>query len=332
MIKIQKSRESDLDKIESLIAQAEKDFAKDFLSRVNALKSPDRVEQVRVFIEQGRYDLALQVLDEEDDSSFLLFMFNLWVAASTLQIAMTKDAIQKLQISLFGTVTPIIFDPTDPTNAQNLRNLILEQKAYLSESRRNAFLFILNEGMGRALSGSDLLAYVNKFQGLSQAQIKAVLNYERLLQQNSKQALDRTLRDQSFDRRVLSDRPLTEKQIQKMVDAYIRNQLSFRAQTLARLIVGDLVNEAMQAAAKKAAVDSGIGTTGLVKSWRSMRDRKVRLTHKQHIGLDGQTVGIDEYFVSPSGARLKHPRDRNAPFKETAGCRCWLLVYIQDQI
>lgn len=331
MLKIQKSRESDLDKIESLIAQAEKDFAKDFLARVNQLKSPERVEQVRVFIEQGRYDLALQTLEEEDDSNFLLFMFNLWVAASTLQIAMTKDAMQKLQVSLFGTAKPIVFDPTDPANAANLRNIILETNAMMSESRRNAFLFILNEGMSRGLSGSELVNFTTKFQGLSQAQIKAVLNYERLLRQNSKQTLDRVLRDASFDGRVLSDRPLTEKQINKMVDAYIRNQLVFRSQTIARLIVGDLVNEAMQAAAKKAAEDSGIGTTGLVKAWRSMRDRKVRLTHKQHIGLDGQVVGIDEYFVSPSGARLKHPRDRSAPYKETAGCRCYILVYYLEE-
>lgn len=326
MIKIQKYNESDLDRVESLINQSEKEFSRYLMAQTKSLKSQEKIERIRQLVEQGRYDLALQEI-EEDESNFLLFAFKVWIAASTLQIAISSDAMKRLQTSLFGTSKPITFNPIDPSNIANLRNVVSESTSLLRELRRNGFLFALNEGLNRGLSGKDLVSFATRFQGLSQAQIKATLNYERLLRENSKQTLERVLRNSSFDDRILLNRPLTEKQIQKMVDSYISNQLVFGIQNLSRLVVGDLINEAMQESAKKSAEDSGIGTSRLVKTWRSMRDKKVRVTHKQHVGLDGQVVGINEYFVSPSGARLKHPRDRSAPLKETVNCRCYLLVY-----
>lgn len=56
------------------------------------------------------------------------------------------------------------------------------------------------------------------------------------------------------------------------------------------------------------------------KQWLTMRDEKVRISH---VLVDGQTVGIDEYF-RVGGYEMLYPMDtsRGAPPDETANCRC----------
>ncbi len=58
------------------------------------------------------------------------------------------------------------------------------------------------------------------------------------------------------------------------------------------------------------------------KQWVSMDDNRVRETHQV---LDGQTVEVDEPFVSPSGAQLMFPGDPAAPPDETINCRCLIV-------
>lgn len=326
MTRVLKSREDDIDKIEALFADAEKQLSRDFLARVNQLKSDANIERIRVFLEQGRVDLALEALDEEDDSNFLLILFNTWILASTLQIALTRQSIQALQVKLFGAASPVVFDPTDTDNARLIKELQLRIQANLNDTKRKTFLYIVNDGFVNGLEPKDIMLRVQKFVGLTVKQIEAVLNYEKLLRANSKQALDRALRDKSGDRRVANDKPLTEKQIQNLVDSYVRNQLRYRAEVIGRTIAGDLINEAFQNAAKKAVGDAGLELSSITKTWRSRRDKKVRFTHSVHGGMDGQTVEIDDYFISPSGAILKHPHDSSAPIKEIAGCRCIMTV------
>lgn len=64
----------------------------------------------------------------------------------------------------------------------------------------------------------------------------------------------------------------------------------------------------------------GMKRTGVLKKeWLSSRDERVRETHQQ---LDGQVVGINEDFVSPSGATLAFPGDPSGPPEEVIQCRC----------
>lgn len=58
------------------------------------------------------------------------------------------------------------------------------------------------------------------------------------------------------------------------------------------------------------------------KRWLSTLDSKTRKTH-QH--LDGQTVGIDDYFISTSGRKAQAPKKFGDP-KEDMGCRCTTIA------
>jgi hypothetical protein len=58
----------------------------------------------------------------------------------------------------------------------------------------------------------------------------------------------------------------------------------------------------------------------LKKSWMTLRDKRVRTTHRE---AEGQTKPLNEAFIV-GGARMMFPGDRSlgAPIREIANCRC----------
>ena len=59
----------------------------------------------------------------------------------------------------------------------------------------------------------------------------------------------------------------------------------------------------------------------VVKQWDSTLDGKTRPTHRV---LDGQIIGVDEYFKSESGYKALYPGNFGVP-SEDCNCRCCLL-------
>lgn len=84
-----------------------------------------------------------------------------------------------------------------------------------------------------------------------------------------------------------------------------------------KLVVTTTVTSGMNAGLLKAFKDAG----AKYKIWLSMRDTKVRDSHKV---ADNQKVGINEQF-NVNGVLLDFPGDPNASVKEVAGCRCTIL-------
>ena len=69
---------------------------------------------------------------------------------------------------------------------------------------------------------------------------------------------------------------------------------------------------------QKRAIEKG---ADVVKQWDSTLDGKTRNTHRL---LDGQIVGVDEYFKSESGYKALYPGGFGMP-GEDCNCRCCLL-------
>lgn len=134
-------------------------------------------------------------------------------------------------------------------------------------------------------------------------------------------------RDKRHDRTVLKaireGRALTREEVSKITGRLSDSYLKLRAETIAH-------NETMQAMAKgrddaiRQAVAAGkIDAETTTKTWRNASDGRVRPTH-QHGSLGGQTVALDQPFISASGAQIRYPHDPQAPTSETLGCRCWV--------
>ena len=59
----------------------------------------------------------------------------------------------------------------------------------------------------------------------------------------------------------------------------------------------------------------------IFKQWDSTLDRKTRPTHRE---LDGQMIGVNDYFHSSGGGKALYPGGFDDP-KEDCNCRCCLV-------
>lgn len=92
-----------------------------------------------------------------------------------------------------------------------------------------------------------------------------------------------------------------------------------RARTIARTETNMGSNTATLEAYKQAQVEQ--------KEWLSARDERVRETH---MDMDGQVVGMEEDFVSPSGARGISPGAFDDP-AESINCRCVMVPLMEGE-
>lgn len=156
--------------------------------------------------------------------------------------------------------------------------------------------------------------------GLAPSQAQHVINYRRQLETLDPNALNRALRDARFDptvtKAVETKTPLAPGQIDRMVDAYHRRYLAYRAMTIARTEGLKAANNGHVAAVQDF-LDGHPGFT-VIKTWIATEDEHTRADHH---ALDGQKViGLHTPFRAPSGDMVRWPHDPNAPARQVVNC------------
>lgn len=138
--------------------------------------------------------------------------------------------------------------------------------------------------------------------------------------------LDRKLRDKRFDGQVRqaakSEKPLTQKQIDKISGRYSDRLLKSRADAIAQHETLEALNAGKFEALQQLVDDGVIAKEHNELEWDSTGDGLVR---PQHQHLDGQTVKIGDPFVADDGSRLLYPHDTSlgASAAMVVGCRCY---------
>lgn len=137
--------------------------------------------------------------------------------------------------------------------------------------------------------------------------------------------LGRELRDRRFDRSIAKairdGEPLPADIQRKAVLAYERRLLKFRGDMIGRTESLTALNAGQYEALRQMVESGKIQANQIRRVWRSAGDFRVRDTHR---GMNGDSVGLEEAFRSPSGAMLLYPGDtsRGAPASEIINCRC----------
>ncbi len=133
------------------------------------------------------------------------------------------------------------------------------------------------------------------------------------------------LRDKRFDptvaRAIRDDKPLDADTLDKLVMRYKDNALKHRGDMIARTEAIHSLNRSEWEATKQAVEMGAVKESAVQREWDDVGDTRVRWSHKR---MNKQTVGLDEPFVSPSGAKMMHPGDTSlgAPGAEVIACRC----------
>jgi hypothetical protein len=204
---------------------------------------------------------------------------------------------------------------------------------------RNTMTVGMQDGRNPRNTALDIVGRIDKATGrrvggvigLTEQQEYWVRSTRTKLVQLDKAYFDLELRDKRFDRTVAAairdGKPLPVDVVDKLVNRYKDNALKYRGDTIARTEALQSLNRAEWEATKQA-VDLGATKTDNVRrEWDSAGDSRVRWSHRK---MNGQRVGVDEPFVSPSGAKMMHPGDTSlgAGANEVVACRCRVRTVI----
>lgn len=176
--------------------------------------------------------------------------------------------------------------------------------------------------------------------GLTANQEEWVFNTRRDLLELNEHYFTRELRDKRFDgivrKAIESGTPLSPETVDKLVGRYRDKALKYRGDMIARTEALQSLNASEYEAIKQAVAAGITREQDVVREWDSAGDDRVRWSHRK---MDGQRVGLDEPFTTPSGAKMRFPGDTSlgAPGKEIIMCRCraktvvdWLASALED--
>lgn len=212
------------------------------------------------------------------------------------------------------------FDARNPRVASYIEQYREQRVRELADEQADTIRATILAGAMTGASTETMARQVRESIGLTAAQAAQVANFRAQLVALDPKALQRQLRDRRFDPTVLrairDGRPLSDEQVNKMVDAYHRRYLAYRATTIARTEGVGAANNGHVAALKDWLAQNPNYT--VVKTWIATRDARTR---PDHVHLHGQVVaGIDSPFRCENGDTIRWPGDQDAPARQTINC------------
>lgn len=236
-----------------------------------------------------------------------------------------------------GEKVPLRFDIRDPRAEQWLRDqsssLITGIEDDMRNSVRNTLVVGMEEGRNPRSVALDIVGRLNQQTGKREGGVIGLGAREETWSRSARVKLstldetyfDLALRDKRFDttvrRAIERGEKLPPDVVIKLVDRYRANALRHRGETVGRTEALAALNRSEYVATKQAFETGNIPQSAVKRIWDDAGDRRVR---PEHHAMHGQSVGLDEAFVSPTGARMMHPGDTSlgASGKDVIGCRC----------
>jgi hypothetical protein len=322
---------------DELLATYEPRFAAAFREAIDEIRSSVVLARVIERLERGDINGAVEAIQIEPE------------AFSVLEIAL-QEAFNAGGTNAVGEL-PKVMDPQgnrviwrfgvrNPVAEAILRDLSSTMVTHITNDQREGIRQALEQGLARGANPrSTALDVVGRqsrvtgrreggVMGLTRYQIEFIERARVHLASGDPELMNRYFelktRDKRFDRTVMAaikaGKPVTGETLAKIIGRLRDKNLLLRGEMLARtetmMALGSARDEAM-----RQQIESGkVAAQDVKKRWHSAGDSRVRHTHRV---LNGQAVGVDEMFQSPSGAMLRYPGDPRAPISEISGCRCW---------
>jgi nicotinamide riboside kinase len=322
MYQYAKSLASEKARIERLLALHSTRVRQAVNQYVKTLTSETMVRRVADVLETQGPNAALDFIDQH--------VTTLSDSINTGFAGIGANEVARLKNVIGGASVGISFDPASPRAAEFMQQNKLDFVTNFTQAQKTTTRRALQQALTSGAGVRDAARAFRDSIGLTDTQMSAVDNYRTLLEDGNADALDRALRDRRYDRTVTTsienDQPLTADQIDRMVDRYRDRFLALRADTIARTETMRVLNVARQEAVDQVVEDTGIDPSNVKRRWMATMDARTRDTHAE---MDGQVVGMDEPFVSPSGAELMFPGDPSAPAEEVINCRCVVAIDIE---
>lgn len=315
----EKRKSSEHERVERLVAKMERSVRLAFEQFVDNVQSPDAMREVADLLGRNDVEGALRVIDR--------YVTRLAPILSTVFQAAAVDETSALveQVKSWAPVVGLRFDPTDTRAATLMRDSQLQFIAEFSSTQREATRQALSQAL---IDGKGSRATAKAFRdsiGLTAGMEETVRNYRRLLEEGSREALERELRDRRYDRSIIradtTDEPLSAKQIEAMTERYRQNYLRFRSETIAITETGRVVGAGRQESFDQIAADIDLDDSQIERDWFTHRDGRERWSHR-HMQVR-KVRGRQAPFITGAGVPMMRPHAEGAPADEVVRCRCF---------
>jgi hypothetical protein len=322
--------------LEQLLEKLAPDVARAFREAIADIVDNTILNQVIEAIERNDIEGAFRALGFSPASfnGFAASLQSAFMAGANL----TLGGFPKYVNGADGIKTMIRFNVRDPRAEQWLRDeagtLITGIEQDTRNAVRNTMQAGLAEGRNPRKVALDIVGRLNPATGHREGGTVGLGQREETWSRNARRRLltldegyfELALRDKRFDSTVRAaidaGKPLPVETVDKLVDRYRANALRHRGETIGRTEALHALNRSEWLATVQAVEQGNLRADAVTRVWDSAGDARVRSTHRE---LDGQTVGLNEAFISPvTGARMMHPGDTSlgAPGREVIGCRC----------
>ncbi len=318
-----------------------------FLDSFQDIRSSYRLNKITAALRVGRVDEALRALQISPE-----FFAPMDAAISQAFREGGVGFVSNIpnNATSSGIVASPRFNSRLPRSETWLRNHINVLAANISNEQalaaREAIVRGISTTQSRSSIALDIIGRVNS-QGLRQGGIIGLSGPQinnltaarvELASGDPKQLrnyLRRSLRDRRFDSKVkeaiLSGKPISPKDVARYTGKYSNRMLRARGKVIAHHETIAAANAGRHEGMRQIVDNGVINARQIKRKWNSQGDANVRDTHSN---LNGKTVtGIEEPFVSSSGARMMHPHDTSmgAGAAEIANCRCYETTVVKKK-
>lgn len=221
-------------------------------------------------------------------------------------------------------LAPYAFSLSAPFTAEFIREYTGRHIREIAQNTAAAIAQTINRNEARSVNPIATARQVRQNIGLTARQELAVANYRAALEEGSREALQRQLRDARFDPTVLraieTGEPLSKEQIDKMVTRYRERYIKYRSEVIARTEQLTAVSVGQRQSMLQANL-----SPRLRRYWVYTHDGRERHWHATVPMLNPEGIRIDEQYLTqpPSGVEmLDMPRDPNGSGANVIQCRC----------
>ena len=320
--------------IEDLLSPYSAELQSAFISAIQDIKDGAELASIVRALERMDIDAAIRALgiDASAFAQLSIGQTSAYNAAGTMAAA----TIPRIPDPMGGASFIVRFNPGAPETvlriAQQSGDAIVEIVQDQLTMARNHITEGLRAGQGPRAIALDLVGRIDPRTrqrtggaiGLTDVQASYVRNArDQLAGADLRGFLSRKLRDKRYDKMILRSitdkKPLPKATIDRIAKAYEASLLRARGETIGRTEALSSLHMGQDEAFRQAVREGKLQPYMVRRVWRTASDSRVRDSHGS---MQGQSVGLDEPFVTGNGVRLMYPGDPSGPASEIINCRC----------
>lgn len=274
---------------------------------IEFLRDENSLADIATALEQGRHHDAVRGLELVGER-----LSQEWIKQFTIA-ALAEAALSERFVT---------YDATNSLAQQALTARRLELVTTMTRDVREMVQSVVSRGLYDGTNPTEMARTVRDSLGLTAEQESIVANYRRALRLGDfANARRRQLHDGRYDAALRRGRVLTDDQVDRMVETYRRNWITFRAETVSRDVALTALHEGSEELFRQAFETGQLDPEEIVVIWSSALRPTTRDSHR---AMHGQERPPGEAFLSGNGYALRYPGDPRAPASERLGCLCVL--------